>query len=139
MRLLIQSVVWLRSEMRNMEKQNKLYLLFAAISLAGGIVMTNVDLRQANQIDHFTLLGYVLAALCTALFVTNTRGLFKATFYLSCTLVFILLFFDILLIIKADSLGLKLFRILTGLLVFLPCLWTVFLKPSWNNMRSMNT
>ncbi len=119
---------------RDMEKQSRLYLLFAALSLATGIVMTTIDLRQANHITHFTMLGYILATLYVALFFTNTRGLFKATFYLGCTLVFILLFYEILLFLKADSLGLRVFRILFGFL-FYYCIWSLFLRTPWNNMR----
>lgn len=118
-----------------MEKQNKLYLWFAALCLTTGIVMTTIDLRQANHITHFTALGYVLAALFLSLFMTSRRGLFKATFYLSCILVFVLIFFDILLILKADSLGLRLFRILTDFL-FYYIMWHLFLKTPWNNMKS---
>ena len=121
-----------------MEKQNKLYLWSAAFCLTTGIVMTTIDLRQANHITHFTALGYVLAALFVSLFMTNRRGLFKATFYLSCTLVFILLFYEILLILKAESLGLRLFRILFGF-IFYYCIWSLFLRTPWNNMKRMNT
>ena len=91
-----------------MEKQNKVYLSFAALSLIGGIVMTTIDLRQANHITHSTALGYLLAALFVSLFLTNRRGMFKVTCCLGCILACILSFAEVLLILKSDSLGLGL-------------------------------
>ncbi len=119
-----------------MEKQDKLYLWFSALCLTTGIVMTAVDLRQTNSVTHFTVSGYVLAALFFSLFMTSRRGLFKATICLGCILASVLVCNGILLILKADNLSLRLFRIVTDLLFYYG-MWTLFLKTPWNNMRGV--
>ena len=118
-----------------MEKQNIVYLSFAALSLIGGIVMTTIDLRQANHITHSTALGYLLAALFVSLFLTNRRGMFKVTCCLGCILACILIFAEVLLILKSGSLGLRVFRILLDLLIYYS-MWILFLKTPWDNMKS---
>ena len=118
-----------------MEKQNKLYLWFGALSLTASIVITTVDLLQGNEITHYTMLGYFIAPLFLSLFITYKNGLFKATFCLGCTLAFILTILGFLLILKADSLSLKLIRIVFHF-IFLYVVWIHLLKTPWKKTKN---
>ena len=118
-----------------MEKQNKIYLGFAILSLTAGISITTIDLLQAKEINHFTMLGYLLAALFISLFITYKNGLFKTTFCLGCTLAFILTIYGLLLVLKADSLSLRIFRIVFHF-IFLYVVWIHLLKNPWEKIKN---